>query len=488
MRGIKHRTVLTFVLAFILMSFILVLALGIIYSVPVIDDFNFYDMLRSNQHYPSIFTAAISQALWMYGNWQGAWFTNHLDMFAVGITKLSYTGVRIYLFLSFILFIYALFRLVSMVRFLVDESYKWPAVLVMMNVVVFTGMNLTPAREELYWLTGAGGYTIPMAMAFIGLEQYVQYFLYGKRKSLIGAAVCLMLGCGGALNVAGFACAGGLCIALGFASKIVAGKEDTVSKKLSWLPFAGAVLSAVINVLSPGNFDRLEGESGHGLSVVTALANTIRQLLGRAYVLYKNQYIVMACIIMFFAFLAFRAEGKCIRDKQILYGIVSVVLILGASVFPVSLGYGRVTGQERILFLVDLEIVLAFALVIALVSNMVGEEMAKKNITVNWGTLIPILIFMAYLNIRTIGIGDLMLYKTAREFADGTMHSYCSMNAEMIEDVRGADEQDVEVEVSLVNSGVLLGTGVNDDKDHWVNEAFAACFDKESVRIIFLNN
>ena len=81
-----------------------------------------------------------------------------------------------------------------------------------------------------------------------------------------------------------------------------------------------------------------------------------------------------------------------------------------------------------------------------------------------------------------------MLYKTAREFADGTMHSYCSMNAEMIEDVRGADEQDVEVEVSLVNSGVLLGTGVNDDKDHWVNEAFAACFDKESVRIIFLNN
>ncbi len=475
------------VLFVLLICMIFVLALGIRYAMPAIDDFNFAKMLRTNKHYPNLFVAIFSQALWMYKYWQGAWFTNHLDMLAVGITKLSYNGVRVYLVLAYILFTYSLIKLVSTIEIVIPKVNKNLSILSCLVAVWFTGLNLTPCREELYWLTGAGGYTIPMAVAFLGISHYIVFFRFGKKKDFWLSCVFLACASGGALNVAGFACAFGLCVVMGYSIfKNRKGDKDASKRGvIAWCPFITGTISALLNVLSPGNFDRLGSESEQGFSLFTAIINTARQLIVRLYALYENQYIVLAVIVLFFVFIWLLDGTIYVSGMHVLYVILSEVVILGATCFPVCLGYGRVTKLERIVFLVDLEIVLAIVALVVVIALWIKRIMPDKVECVNWISVIPILILLAYLNIRTVGVANTMFYKTISEFNDGTLRDYAATTEHILDEIKNSSEANVEIEVDSVVSDVALGLGVSPGKDHWVNERISHFYGKESVTVKF---
>lgn len=480
----RNKTRITEILfALAIFAMLAVFALGIRYSLPVIDDYHFYYMFKNNFHYPNVFAAAFSQAFWMYCNFQGAWFTNHLDMFAVGITGLNTVGVRIYLLISFILFVFSFFYFFNSLKNLFKTEKQNIATLIMIFVFVFTGMNLIPAREELYWLTGVGGYTIPLSFAFIGIGNYIKLVKEMTTKRLIVVTVCFVLASGGALNIAGFACAVGLCISLAVAIGIV-GNLSGIKHKIEFcLPFIAGTISALLNVASPGNFSRLEFESGKGLSIFDAILATVKLLVGRFYMLYKRQYLILTMIFLFFVMLIYIKENILIDKKSLFYVFASLVFVLFVSFFPVCLGYGRITTVDRILFLVDMEIVIALEIVVLMLAIYIREYFSENVKRINYIVLVPLLVLSAYLNLKIVGVSDLMIYQTVKDYSNGTLSEFEKNENMILKSIIESNDKKVSVEVDYVESSVLLRTGVGNDESHWVNGVVAAVFDKDSISV-----
>ena len=459
------------------------LSAGVFYAMPGIDDFNFCNMLNSNLHYPRKIIAAFSQALWMYKQWQGAWFTNHLDMLAVGLTGLGTTGIRIYLMAALLLFVYSLFSLIYTLNDTFRQGKKRFGILSLLFILVFVGMNLTPCRELFYWLTGAGGYTIPFACAVLGIKNHIKLVKEFSAKNLVLASTCLALASGGALNVAGFGCAVAFCIAASYYLGIIGHAEGKKTKLLAVIPLLSGTVSAVVNVLSPGNFTRLEEGTGSGMRPVKALVDTVKLLAGRAYALYKNQYLILAAVLLFFLVMAIGNDAVKVTRHQAISGFVSAAFVLIVSFFPVSLGYGLVTSQERIVFLVDLELVMAMELCVTILAFWVKNSFPKEAGEINYVTLVPVLILLALLNLRTVGVADMMLYKTFVEVKSGTIREFCETEKQILSAIRESEDDTVTVNISYVNSEVALGLGAAPEESHWVNEAIATFYNKKSVKV-----
>ena len=468
------------VLIFVMLG---LLSSGVFYAMPVIDDFNFGNMLNSNLHYPRKIIAAFSQALWMYKQWQGAWFTNHLDMLAVGLTGLGTTGIRIYLMAAFLLFVYSLFTLICTLKGTFREGKRRFGILSLLFVLVFVGMNLTPCRELFYWLTGAGGYTIPFAFALLGIKNHVKLVKEFSAKNLVLASVCLALASGGALNVAGFGCAVAFCMAAAYYLGIIGQDVGKKTKLLAVIPLLSGTVSAIINVLSPGNFMRIEGTTGTGMRPVKALMDTIKLLIARGYALYKNQYLVLAAVLLFFLILAIGNDAVKVTRHQAISGFVASAFVLVVSFFPVSLGYGIVTHQERILFLVDLELIMAMEFCVTILAFWVRNAFPKETGEINYITLVPVLVLLAFLNLRTVGVADMMLYKTFVEVKSGVMREFCENEKQILSAIRESEDDNVTVNINYVNSEVALGLGAAPEETQWVNEAIAAFYNKKSVRV-----
>ena len=315
--------VIEVILLVIVLIMLIIFAIGILYATPVIDDFNFYAMLKTNKYYPNLLLAAFSQATWMFQHMQGAWLTNVIDMFAVGITKLNPLGVRCYLVIGFILFSYAMFAITLVIKRLFPRDKGTTISLVFLASLIFVGMNLTPAREEIYWLTGVGGYTIPFSFALMGIKEYVELVDDYSTKKLILASVYMTLASGGALNIAGFICSAGVCILTLWWLK---NKNTSLNKKhavIMCIPLALGILSALVNVAAPGNFARLEFESSQGMNIPLALANTIKLVMSRVYSLYKGQYLILVSVILFLIVLKIGGEQIYINKSHLFFVLCS---------------------------------------------------------------------------------------------------------------------------------------------------------------------
>lgn len=478
----KKKYVIVGFLGSIASIMIAVYSLPIFYAMPVVDDFNFFQMIKSNYHYPKIMPVAFSQALWMYKNMQGAWFTNILDMFFLGIIKLSPFGIRVYLLIAYLFFVAALYKLCTSLGSLFPRQSKIIISLSCFIIVLFCGMNLTPCREEMYWFTGTNGYTVPLAFAYLGLSYCFDYIKAQKYRECVKAAVLLWLSCGGALNVAGLSCSGSFCVALAIAVGMIKISGNYGKLKI-WIPFGASFISALINVVAPGNYARLDKETGAGINIALGITNTIKQIGVSLYDLYKYQYVVYFTVVLFLVVIALSNSNVEVDVKTLVYSSVSALAVLFASFFPVCLGYGRVTSIERIVYLVDLEIVMALVFLVTLLGLYVRTHYNDLCNSISWITIIPIMLTLFYINVAIVGIGNMMLYKTFLEFNDGTLRAFSLEEQRILDEIKNSTEDKVVIMGTDVESRVSIGFGISDDPDWWVNERIAACFDKKEVSV-----
>lgn len=467
---------------------IFLLAVGIGFAMPVVDDFSFYHQLKLSDYYPNVILSSLQQAWEIYNQNQGAWLTNNLDLIVIAITRLNVYAVRLYLFLSYALFIYAIISVMALLKESFDEQWKRIAIMMIVVTVLFVGMNLTPAREELYWLIGAGGYTVPFSLALIGLRNYVLMLKEYSLKKLIIASICMMLASGGALNIAGLACALSLVavIAYLFQKKIDRTNRDNIKKLLiTCIPLIMGIISALINVAAPGYRKRLLLENSEGTNYLKAIIDTLRQILVRTYALVKYQYLILALVILFFAFIIMSQNGIIITGKQVLVTYLLSFFVLFVTTFPVCLGYGRTTGVDRILFLEDLEIVILVVFCTFITAIWIKKSYESKVKDINMVVLIPLMVLVAAININVIGIGDMMMYKTFVEFSNGTLSQFSQNTQYVLDSIEESQEDNLVLRINYVDSEVALGLGLSPDKEHWVNREMSRCFGKESISLIY---
>ncbi len=242
----------------------------------------------------AVWKAAFAFMQARYAGWQGTYLTMFLQ---IALCPLNYAGVNAYAALHVLLIVVCLGFFLALYLF-VRELAKWTGfssergIAGVYVLAVTCLLNLRSYAEDFFWFSGAVSYTIPLMLALTGAALLVRSLRLqqgGCRLRLAGAAVFMLLACGGSLQIAVPVCYGMLVLGV-YLFVHLFGRKKCVRKRTGrrgngafWylLPIAAALIGTAINGLAPGNYVRHDvtaEKSGMLKTLYHAAGNTLFQL------------------------------------------------------------------------------------------------------------------------------------------------------------------------------------------------------------------
>lgn len=322
------------------------------YTVLVADDFGQFNQASIAEvgilaHIKNSFLAAKT----LYMTWQGTFSSSFLLHFlnpsGSGSLALLRTEMIIFTFLFWLLF--ALF-IKKLIDSMVEDNLqiKWGItcffVLTLATSVVF---------EDIFtWFTGAVVYLLPIVFNFFSLLLLMENKSQNKKLTLI-SMVFAFLGGGGSLIVTAFNCALWIWVMV---IRLITEKEF---KSYLWT-FGASFLSAIINVLAPGNFHRQTAEQGSSsTSLLVTIQNTIEVFISNEkwFLIRRDSliFLFVVCVLAYFI----KNKGYGTKKKYCIFSILLLFMPL-VLIFPVVLGYGVPWLPRRCVFVVTLAMTLTW--------------------------------------------------------------------------------------------------------------------------------
>lgn len=474
----KNREIAVIVLEIVL-TVILVMPFfaTIPYTMPSADDYTncekVIDLMESG--YNRFETAGTLNAV-TFMEWQGNYFGVFLEYFLLSFWEYGVKGIRIVLLINLILFFTALYAGSRVLCSILQKEKINRNALLFLNFTILAGMNLTTPAENLYWLTGACIYTIPFSLALFGGVAYYYYINTGKRTSLILSVGFGVLAAGGVLQVAGIVCFIYLVL-------LVIGWKKSGLRFWMAVPFGAAFLGAVVNTLAPGNYVRHDLITAEGLQIGDALINTVYIMYGRLYSLLHGT--LLPCLTVFLALVFLRTKQKY-EELQLNPVWIWIGIFCGAyiSVFPVMLGYNAATTISRAMFILDLMLVIG--VFFATMHTVIWMKRWSRVLSSmkGIGITLTIILIGLFVNGRNLDFRSMIIPKMIEEQRNGVMRECRDLHMEIIQTIKESKEDDVIIEVKRLNSAILKGSGLSDNKEHWINMGIASFYDKNSIIVL----
>lgn len=449
------------------------------YVLPAADDFSFSgDIQKLGGHNIG---GAFKMVKDNYFSWQGSYF----GLFLVGIVdplrRSGVKGISTFLIIIFILFITIIFSIVYIFN---RKTYrKSNFVLFVTSILVTAGcLNVRLPKEIFFWYTGACTYLVPLLCGFVGLiclEKYYQSKEENvKSKSLLIISAFLgSLASGGILQVTGFICWLYLLFFL-----------YAFYKKRKLLKIGGIFLvvlgGALINALAPGNFARQE-MSYEKISFLKAIYYTIITIINELKYIFSVTYIPWLLII--FIILAFLYH-KPIKEKLYHPMLVGVAVILSwfISTFPVCLGYGSSTMEQRGYTILDIYMILGMFLIL---NSIVNYIKLYKKINLTGEGIIIISIF----SVVTIGyfqpqipISNIPSLLCLRQLISGEAQQFNREWTEILKEIEDTEGSEVNLTIkdNLFDKDIIyLFPEISENPEKWINDAVAKYYGKERLNI-----
>lgn len=147
------------------------------------------------------------------------------------------------------------------------------------------------------------------------------------------------------------------------------------------------------------------------------------------------------------------------------------------AVFPVVYGYGNCNLSDRVAYLLELYISIAAMWATIYTSAWLKnvEEVFRKKVLL----LIVGCIFVG--NLVIVDFRNSTLWTMRREIKWGTLQKYYSTVSSMWEQLENSEESDVILRGLVPNTNIIKRAELSGDSEHWINQAYAAFFDKNSV-------
>ena len=297
------------------------------------------------------------------------------------------------------------------------------------------------------------------------------------------SAICAFLTSGASLNVAVLNC--GLFL--------LAGRNGLSRDKRRWVmlvPFVAALLGALLNLASPGNYIRHDALNSD-YAVPEFLLVSARLVAVRLAFFVRKTPVLVVMLVLFVLFYRHAGEGQDEERMKAWHPLLSGILIFAgitAIDFPVCLGYQSYGLSDRTRFVQDLGIFWCmlfwlYDLAFWAKRRFRPIQFTRRKQTVAAGLSLLWIVILFVLRGYAGQMTTLYMWRT---ILDGSAKAYADYQMDLLTEIESSTDADVVLERKppVTENALILDTGMTDDPEWWINHAIAQYYGKESVRLI----
>lgn len=457
------------------------------YSYPCQDDFDYArkgrEMLAQGYN---LFTMSMTKVIVWYKTFVGAYTSTFLGYFFSSIINCNIWGIRIFEFVSAIIFYGALYCFVrAFFQKLMGFAKEKVLPCYCLVLSCFWGLIGYSDHDDFFWFITSIQYLLISSFILLGasmlINAYYEENAVKKKIYMILSAVLGFLGSGGTLSIAALCCA----IYLLAASWGVFVRKQPAA---ACIGIGAAFAGAVINGFAPGNYVR-DGQPVTMGRLVHAVIQSFRYTLERFEIIVKNPvfWIIMICFVLFL----FTCTSQDIKFRfpcPILF-IGFLFCLIAGIMFPTMLGYGYEVYviMNRGQFISDMTFYLFLFLALLYVRGWVVQKYHVNKITWNkdavllFGILIIFLLVTDRYAIRTIPV-----IKGYTDWLSGKCREYEEFCTGIYEEIAESDKDIVEIHRKPVQDTTYMMNpqfyiGQYDPEEEYANRTIATYYGKTAV-------
>ncbi len=477
----------SFLFSILSMAVIIPILIYVGHSFPVADDFNVENDLA--EVLPSCHSYFVAALIWVYRYYVGigGYFSDVFFSYLLsplsrwGIIGLRVVNVSLYI----IFFIAAFFMIWAFVRKILklDLDIVW----FIYFVFVFALFNNFDNSEIFTWYDVVSEYVFVSAIMMIGFGLLFMSLSDGNRL-YIPAAICAFIASGAILNLVVFNC--GILFLFGAYAFVYWNK-----RKETLTVFGAALLGALINLASPGNFVRHEGIAT-GYDVIGAVKHTIMyEAFLLDHKLFKSLFLILALIMA--SVLYFKLDfnniplEKGLDSKRFEHPFL-LMIIMGLGIFlinfPVHLGYNDPNLSPRAIFIQDLATY--FLLFLWILYFLGWAKTHKKPLEISGEMKTLFVIMCALFVVSTIGAhGGIRNYATGSmtvSILNGDLKEYIRYEEDILTEIAESPDDDVVLyrpEPRMIP--YVKPCWLKEDTGFFINSWCAEYYGKKSVKMIY---
>ena len=457
------------------------------HSFPVADDFNVENDIA--EVLPSCHSYFVAALIWVYryyvdigGYYSDVFFSYLLSPISRwGITGLRIVNVSFYI----VFFLAAFFMIWAFIRKILklEQDMVW----FIYFIFIFALFNNFDNSEIFTWYDVVSEYIFVSAIMMTG---YGLLFMSisDKNRLYIPAAVCVFIASGAILNLVVFNC--GILFLFGAYAFIYWNKRKEILTV-----FGAALLGALINLASPGNFIRHEGIASN-FDVIGAIKHTIMYegfLIDQK--LSKSLFLLLALIVT--VALYFKVDYESIPLERELAAKrydhpLLLMLFMGLGIFlinfPVHLGYNDPNLSQRAIFIQDLA---TYFLLFLWILYFIGWAKTHKAPLVLSPELWVLLVIMCVLvGMNSIGShGGIRSYATGNmsvSILNGDLDDYVQYEEDILNEIAQSPDDDVVLyRTELRTFPYVKPCWLKEDTSFFMNRWCAKYYGKNSVKLIY---
>ena len=466
-----------------------------LYSYPCQDDFHYAVEAKEllNQGY-NLFTMSIARMVEYYVGFTGCYTSSFLGHFFSGMINCNIWGIRVFEFISAIVFYVALYVcLYCFARKIMQFDKERVLPLYCLILAFFNCLIYYSDHDDFYWFITSVQYLLISSFILYGVSCFILCMyeddIRKQRIFLILACILGLLGSGGTLSIAAFCCAMFLLV---FLWGVFAREKCRIR---ACIGMGVTVLGAVVNGIAPGNYKRY-GEPVTLGGVLFAGKQSIRYTLERWEVFVRNP------IFWILIFLLLMVLGSC-KTKETRYSykfpVVFVLFLFGmvaGIIFPTILGYGYecYVILNRGNFISDMAFYLFIFLALFYIKGWKDVKYPDFSIKFNKDANIALSIII--LSLIVFDRGYLIQIPIVKEYYDlvaGKFREYADYCIGIYDEVAASKEKVVEIYRKEIRDTTCMMNpqfyiGYYDYEEEYANTTIARFWDKDAIYLYYLED
>ncbi len=448
------------------------------YAIPGGDDFANSNKIKTSMAEGYSYTgAALHMSVHYYKNVSGYFFGVFLNFLISPLLRGGISALRITVFAANLFFYLSLYVFVANLLKILFEVDKIKIKLLSYFLVLFAVTNNYNNSETWTWYCVLISYVLLTGCMFWGIIFFLKAIKSGKKSYTIGAAVIGFLVSGDSLCLTAMNC--GIYLLIGFWAIYVYKK-----KGVAIICFCSALLSGVINLISPGNFirhDSVTSEYPIGGALKSAAYLTWSRL---QYLFFYTPFIILLIVFFIIAFKYFSYRYD-LKGYQLI--IALGIIFLGVTIinFPVCLGYSTGTLPDRCIWLEDCAIYIGIFGWVACFAGWLKRK--SGNIEMRKETLICIavscMLFLCSLG-SVCALDNYPTVKMVKQLTNGEIAECVTFWSDVFEEIETSPDKGTAIlREEIPENEFVFPPHLRDDKTWWVNKAVALYYDKDWVYI-----
>lgn len=329
--------VLNIVLILVMIAALASPLIGTAFTYPSEDDFSYESGGSAGAaEFGSSLKGSLYKTSVIYQTEQGCYTAMFLDHFIRPYSRFGLPGFHVAIIAYMLLFIFATWGVFSAL----SKGKKTVAYAAMAAAMLSTFTMTGSAQDTklFYWYTAVVGYTLMFTFSMLALNFSIRSFQETDNKKvnlyLALGAIFAFLGSGGSLVITSPTCS--------FLLAVLIVCFDKVKEKVKLvIPFAFAMIGALVNVAAPGNYQRGDAyiNDGH-VTVFDGLRDAFVFWIGEM----KNVFDPLFILALFAVILLGYVYKVKVREGGISNGLMGIIfagvlLIQYFTVFPAAYGY-----------------------------------------------------------------------------------------------------------------------------------------------------